>query len=47
MPKSLQELKERICAALRTTDSGMQQNVWNELYYRLDVCRVGSYIKYL
>lgn len=38
IPKTLQELKEYIWAALGTIDSGILQNVWNKVDYRLDVC---------
>lgn len=31
MPETLQEFKERVCAVIRTIDSVMQRNVWNEL----------------
>ena len=49
LPQSLVELKERISAAVRTIDRTMLQNVWNELEYRLDVCRVtkGALIEHL
>ncbi|PNF29687.1 hypothetical protein B7P43_G13065 [Cryptotermes secundus] len=45
----LVELKERIDATVMTTDRMKLQNVWNELDYRLDVCRVtqGAYIEHL
>ncbi|PNF22978.1 hypothetical protein B7P43_G11389 [Cryptotermes secundus] len=49
LPRTLVELRERIDAAMMTTDRMMLQNVWNELYYRLDVCRVtqGAHIEHL
>lgn len=49
MPNTLPELKQRISAALQTITRNMLQNVWNELDYRLDVCRVtkGSHIEHL
>jgi hypothetical protein len=48
-PRSLVELRERIAAAVMTIDRMMLQNVWNELDYRLDVCRVtqGAHIEHL
>ncbi|PNF19786.1 hypothetical protein B7P43_G14663 [Cryptotermes secundus] len=36
----LVELRENIDAAVMNIDRMMLQNVWNELDYRLDVCRV-------
>jgi hypothetical protein len=40
LPTTLVELRERINAAVMTIDKGVLQNVWIELDYRLDVCRV-------
>lgn len=42
LPQSLVELKERISAAVQTIDRTVLQNAWNELDYRLDLCR-GTY----
>ncbi|PNF20161.1 hypothetical protein B7P43_G00613 [Cryptotermes secundus] len=49
LPRTLVELRERIDAAVMTIDRMMLQNVWNELDYRLDVCRVtqGAHIEHL
>ncbi|PNF14823.1 hypothetical protein B7P43_G06338 [Cryptotermes secundus] len=49
LPRTLVELRERIDAAVMTIDRMMLQNVWNELDYRLDVCRVtqGIHIEHL
>lgn len=49
MPTTLQELKERITAAVTDIDINMLSNVWMELDYRLDVCRVtkGAHIEHL
>ena len=43
------ELKQRISSALETTTEDMRQQVWDELGYRLDVCRVagGAHIEKL
>jgi len=43
------ELKVRIRAAIETITADMLQTVWNELHYRVDVCRItkGSHIEYL
>jgi hypothetical protein len=48
LPRTLVELRERIDAAVMTIYRMMLQNVWNELDYRLDVCRVtqGAYIEH-
>ncbi|PNF41812.1 hypothetical protein B7P43_G02048 [Cryptotermes secundus] len=40
LPRTLVELRERIDAVVMTIDRMMLQNVWNELDYGLDVCRV-------
>jgi hypothetical protein len=49
LPRSLIKLRERIAAAVMTIDRMMLQNVWNELNYRLDMCRVtqGAHIEHL
>ncbi|PNF30068.1 hypothetical protein B7P43_G04744 [Cryptotermes secundus] len=49
LPRTLVELRERIDAAVMTIDRMMLQNTWNELDYRLDVCRVtqGAHIEHL
>jgi hypothetical protein len=42
-------LRSRITAAIAAIDHGMLQRVWEELDYRLDVCRVtkGAHIEHL
>lgn len=49
LPRTLVELRERINTAVMTIDEMMLQNVWSELDYRLDVCRVtqGAHIEHL
>jgi len=43
------ELKVRIRAAIETITADMLQTVWNELDYRVDVCRItkGAHIEHL
>jgi len=40
LPASIPELKVRIRTANETITSDMLQTVWNELDYRVDVCRI-------
>ncbi|GBL86594.1 Tyrosine-protein phosphatase non-receptor type 4, partial [Araneus ventricosus] len=40
MPTTLQALQERITAAVTDIDGNMLLDVWTELDYRWDVCRV-------
>ena len=49
LPTTLQALQERITAAVADIDGNMILNVWTELDYRLDVCRVtkGAHIEHL
>lgn len=49
LPANIEELKQRITAALETVTEDMLQRVWHELEYRLDVCRVtgGAHIEHL
>ncbi|GBL99200.1 hypothetical protein AVEN_140668-1 [Araneus ventricosus] len=42
MPTTLQTLQERIIAALTDIDVNMLLNIWTELDYRWDVCRVSK-----
>jgi len=46
---SIPELKVRIRTATETITADMQQTVWNELDYRVDVCRItkGAHIEHL
>jgi len=43
------ELKVRIRTAIETITTDMLQTVWNELDYRVDVCRItkGAHIEHL
>ena len=45
----LPELKVRIRTAIETITTDMLQTVWNELDYRVDVCRItkGAHIEHL
>jgi len=49
LPASIPELKVRIGIATETITPDMLQTVWNELDYRVDVCRItkGAYIEHL
>jgi len=49
LPASIPELKVRIRTAIETTTADMLQTVWNELGYRVDVCRItkGAHIEHL
>jgi len=40
LPASITELKARIRTAIETITADMLQTVWNELDYRVDVCRI-------
>ena len=40
LPASILELKVRIRTAIETITADMLQTVWNELDYRVDVCRI-------
>ena len=46
---SLPDLKNRITAAVETITPDLLSRIWQELDYRLDVCRVtkGAYIEHL
>jgi len=48
-PASIPELKVRIRTAIETITADMLQTVWNELDYRVDVCRItkGAHIEHL
>jgi hypothetical protein len=43
------DLKQRIIADVASVDEEMLRCIWNELDYRIDICRVtkGSYIEHL
>ena len=49
LPASITELKVRIRTAIETITADMLQRVWNELDYRVDVCRItkGAHIEHL
>jgi len=49
LPASIPELKIRIRTAIETITADMLQRVWNELDYRVDVCRItkGAHIEHL
>ena len=49
LPASIPELKVRIRTAIETITADMLHTVWNELDYRVNVCRItkGSHIKHL
>ena len=42
VPANLQELHDRITAALALIDCDMLTHVWSELDYRLDVCLISQ-----
>jgi len=48
LPRGLADLKARIIAAVKIIDATMLMRVWQELEYRIDVCRVtiGAHIKH-
>ena len=48
-PPNIPELKVRIRTAIETITADMLQTVWNELDYRVDVCRItkGAHIEHL
>ena len=48
-PRDVDELKARITEAVATIDNLMLGRVWQELDYRLDVCRVtnGAHVEHL
>jgi hypothetical protein len=47
LPRDLADLKARIIAAVKIIDAPMLTCVWQELEYRIDVCRVtrGAHIE--
>ena len=49
LPRDLADLKARIIAAVKNIDAPILTPVWQELEYRIDVCRVtrGARIEYL
>jgi hypothetical protein len=49
LPASIPELKIPIRTAIETITADMLQTIWNELYYRVVVCRItkGAHIEHL
>jgi hypothetical protein len=49
LPRDLADLKARIIAAVKNIDAPMLTRVWQQLEYRIDVCRVarGAHIEHL
>ena len=49
LPANLQDLHNRIIAAVALVDRDMLTRVWNEMDYRTDVCRItkGGHIEHL
>ena len=49
LPASIPELKVRIRTAIETITADILETVWNELDYRVDVCRItkGVHIEHL
>jgi hypothetical protein len=49
LPANLEDLRNRIPAAVALNDRDMLIHVWDEIDYRIDVCRVtkGEYIENL
>jgi len=40
LPATVDELQERITAAVKSVTPDMLHRIWSELDYRIDVCRV-------
>jgi hypothetical protein len=40
LPVSVNDVKQRITAAVASAVEEMLRSVWNELDYRIDICRV-------
>jgi hypothetical protein len=49
LPANLRDLRNRITAAVALVHRDMLTRVWDEMDYRIDVCRIskGGYIEYL
>jgi hypothetical protein len=49
LPADLQDLCNRVTAAMALVDRDMLTHVWNEMDYRIDVCRItkGRHIEHL
>jgi hypothetical protein len=42
MPRDLPQLRQRIVETVAAIDRQMLQRVWQELDYRIDICRVAK-----
>jgi hypothetical protein len=49
LPANLQDLRNRITAAVARVDRDTLTRVWNEMDYRIDVCHItkGEHIEHL
>ena len=49
LPANLQDLRNRITAAVALVDRDMPTRLWNEMDYHIDVCRItkGGHIEHL
>jgi hypothetical protein len=49
LPRDLADLKARVVVAVKNIDAPMLMRGWQELEYRIDVCRVtrGAHIEHL
>ena len=49
LPRDLADLKARIIAAVKNIDAPVLMRMWQELEYRIDVCRVtrGAHMEHL
>jgi hypothetical protein len=49
LPRDLPQLRQRVVVVLAAIDRQMLQRVWEELDYRIDICRVtkGGHIEHL
>ena len=49
LPANLQDLRNRITAAVALVDRDILTRVWNKMDYRIDVCRItkGGHIEHL
>jgi hypothetical protein len=49
LPHNLRDLRNRITAAVALVDRDMLTGVWNEMDFRIDVCRItkGGHIEHL
>ena len=49
LPRDLADLKARITVAVKNIDAPNLTSVWQELEYRIDVCRItrGAHVEHL